>query len=400
MHRQTHLRSPARATPQTLTTRSPLRGAPWARALGLAALATVSMATQAQSTGNSSLTLYGLVDASVGRFTGAATGVNAQNKAVSKMEGGSLSTSRWGLRGNEDLGGGMSASLELSSFIRNDTGASGRNDAIPAPVNVAADPFFARAAWLGLSHKDFGRVRMGNVTTLLFLNAITSNAFGDATVLGPLNLATFVGGPLTGGTAWTNSVVYDTPSFAGFTGSAAYAASEGQGGANRALRLAYAKGPLATSLAWQSVNRNPLTFADGTSPNNTRAWQWAGSYDFTAVKVFAHLGRIDNKGTEAAPLNIAYRIWDVSASVPVGAGNVLAGYASRRTSDAVGPVPATSAGGNVQRKILTLGYDHWLSKRTDLYALVMRDTTRTNTVGAGMVNANGTSYAVGVRHTF
>ncbi len=185
MHRQTHLRSPARATPQTLTTRSPLRGAPWARALGLAALATVSMATQAQSTGNSSLTLYGLVDASVGRFTGAATGVNAQNKAVSKMEGGSLSTSRWGLRGNEDLGGGMSASFELSSFIRNDTGASGRNDAIPAPVNVAADPFFARAAWLGLSHKDFGRVRMGNVTTLLFLNAITSNAFGDATVLGP-----------------------------------------------------------------------------------------------------------------------------------------------------------------------------------------------------------------------
>lgn len=325
MHRQTHLRSPARATPQTLTTRSPLRGAPWARALGLAALATVSMATQAQSTGNSSLTLYGLVDASVGRFTGAATGVNAQNKAVSKMEGGSLSTSRWGLRGNEDLGGGMSASFELSSFIRNDTGASGRNDAIPAPVNVAADPFFARAAWLGLSHKDFGRVRMGNVTTLLFLNAITSNAFGDATVLGPLNLATFVGGPLTGGTAWTNSVVYDTPSFAGFTGSAAYAASEGQGGANRALRLAYAKGPLATSLAWQSVNRNPLTFADGTSPNNTRAWQWAGSYDFTAVKVFAHLGRIDNKGTEAAPLNIGYRIWDVSASVPVGAGNVLAG---------------------------------------------------------------------------
>ena len=140
-----------------------------------------------------------------------------------------------------------------------------------------------------------------------------------------MNLATFVGGPLTGGTAWTNSVVYDTPSFAGFTGSAAYAASEGQGGANRALRLAYAKGPLATSLAWQSVNRNPLTFADGTSPNNTRAWQWAGSYDFTAVKVFAHLGRIDNKGPEAAPLNIAYRIWDVSASVPVGAGNVLAG---------------------------------------------------------------------------
>lgn len=390
MQRQNHLFPPSGGHTLLPATGRAQRGAQWARALGLVTLATASMVVQAQSTGNSSLTLYGLVDASVGRFTGAATGVNAQNSAVSKMEGGSLSTSRFGLRGNEDLGGGLSASFELSSFIRNDTGASGRNDAIPAPVNVAADPFFARAAWLGLEHKDFGRVRLGNVTTLMFLNSITSNAFGDATVLGPLNLATFVGGPLTGGTAWTNSVVYDTPSFAGLTGSAAYAASEGQGGANRALRLAYKKGSFATSLAWQSVNRNPLTFADGTSPNNTRAWQWAGSYDFTAVKVFAHLGRIDNKGTEAAPLNVAYRLWDVSASVPVGAGNVLAGYASRRTSDAVGPVPATAAGGNVQRKILTVGYDYWLSKRTDLYALAMRDTTRTNTVGAGMVNANGT----------
>lgn len=325
MQRQNHLFPPSGGHTLLPATVRQRRGAQWTRALGLAAFATASMAAQAQATGNSSLTLYGLVDASVGRFTGAATGVNAQNSAVSKVEGGSLSTSRFGLRGNEDLGGGLTASFELSSFIRNDTGASGRNDAIPAPVNVAADPFFSRAAWVGLSHKDFGRVRLGNVTTLMFLNSITSNAFGDATVLGPLNLATFVGGPLTGGTAWTNSVVYDTPSFAGLTGSAAYAASEGQGGANRALRLAYKKGPFATSLAWQSVNRNPLTFADGTSPNNTRAWQWAGSYDFTAVKVFAHLGRIDNKGTEAAPLNVAYRIWDVSASVPVGAGNVLAG---------------------------------------------------------------------------
>jgi predicted porin len=63
-------------------------------------------------------------------------------------------------------------------------------------------------------------------------------------------------------------------------------------------------------------------------------------------------------------------------------------------------VPATAAGGNVQRKVFTVGYDHWLSKRTDLYALVMRDSTRTNTVGSGLLNASGTSFAVGVRHTF
>lgn len=366
----------------------------------LAALAAASVGAQAQSTGSSSVTLYGLIDASVGRFNGAAAGINAQNTAVSKVESGSLSTSRWGIRGNEDLGGGLSASFEMSSFFRNDTGAVGRNDAIGAPVNVAADPFFSRMAWVGLSHKDFGRVRLGNVTTLMFVNSISSNAFGDATVFGPLNLVTFIGSPLTGGTAWTNSVVYDSPNIAGFTGSAAYSAAEGQGGGNRALRVAYSNGPLATSLAWQSVKKNPLTFADGTSPNNTRSWQWAGSYDFKVAKVWAHLGRIENKGTEATPLNVSYKVWDLSASVPVGAGNILAGYASRRTSDAVGPIPATSAGGNVQRKVFTVGYDYWLSKRTDLYALAMRDSTRTNTVGSGLLNASGTSFAVGIRHTF
>lgn len=373
--------------------------APWARALGLAVLATVSMAAQAQ-TGSSSVTLYGIVDASVGRFNGAAAGINAQNSAISKVEGGSMSTSRWGMRGNEDLGGGLQASFEMSSFIRNDTGAAGRSDAIGAPVNVAADPFFSRMAWVALSHKDFGRVRLGNVTTLMFANSIGSNAFGDGTIFAPVNLVTFVGSPLTGGTAWTNSVVYDSPNIAGFTGAAAYAASEAQGGGNRALRVAYAQGPLATSLAWQSVKKNPQTFADGTSPNNTRSWQWAGSYDFKAVKLWAHLGRIENKGTEAAPLDVSYRVWDLSATVPVGNGNILAGYASRRTSDAVGPVPATAAGGNVQRKVFTVGYDYWMSKRTDLYAIVMRDSTRTNTVGSGLLNASGTSFAVGMRHAF
>ena len=158
--------------------------------------------------------------------------------------------------------------------------------------------------------------------------------------------------------------------------------------------MAYAQGPLATSLAWQSVKKNPQTFADGTSPNNTRSWQWAGSYDFKAVKLWAHLGRIENKGTEATPLDVSYKVWDLSATVPVGAGNILAGYASRRTSDAVGPVPATAAGGNVQRKVFTVGYDYWMSKRTDLYVAVMLDDEKL----PGF--KKGTTYVTGMRHSF
>lgn len=369
-------------------------------ASALAAFGTTSV--HAQPATGPGLQLYGLVDAAVGRFEGAAAGVNALDRPIGKLESGGMSTSHWGVRGNEDLGGGLTATFELSSFLRNDSGASGRSDALPAPVNVAADPVFSRAAWVGLAHPGWGRVRLGNVTSLLFLNSITSNAFGDSTVFGPLNLVTFIGAPLTGGTGWANSVVYDSPAWAGATVSAAHALSEGQGGGNSALRVAYGQGPFAASLAWQSVRKNPITFADGTSPNDTRAWQLAASYDFTAVKVFAHLGRIQNRGTAAAPLDLAYRVWDVSAAVPIGAGRLLAGYASRRTDDAVGPVPATVAGGNLQRRVFTVGYDYFLSKRTDVYLMALRDSTRTQTLPAPprVLEAQGTSFALGMRHRF
>jgi len=368
----------------------------------LALAAAAISGAHAQGTAGSSLQFYGLMDAGVGRFKGAPGGVNAQDEAQSRLNSGNLSTSHWGLRGSEDLGGGLSAAFELSSFVRIDTGQLGRNDAIGAPVNVAADPAFSRFAWVGLAHPAWGRVRLGNMSSLLFVNSITSNAFGDSTALSPLNLTTFIGSPLTGGTGWANSVTYETPVWSGVSAAAAYGLSEGQGGGNAALRLGYAQGPLAASLALQSVKRNPLTFADGTSPNDTRAWQLAASYDFSRMKLFAHLGGIQNRGTAAQPLDIAYRLWELSAAVPLGVGRLLAGYASRRTGDAVLAVPATAAGGNLQRKVLSLGYDHLLSKRTDAYLVLMRDQTRTQTLGAPAqaVEARGTSVAMGIRHRF
>ena len=351
---------------------------------------------------SANVTLFGIVDAYAGRFTGAPTGVSATDRSVIKLDAGGMSTSRFGMRGSESLGGGLNAVFELSAFFRNDTGAVGRNDAIGAPVNVAADPFFSRAAWVGLQSNDWGQIRLGNATTLFFVNAITSNAFGDSTVFSPLNLVTFVGGPLTGGGSWTDSVIYNTPNMGGVTLSAAHSLSENRGGGNTALRSVYAAGPLSVSGVWQKVDKNPLTFADGTSPNNTRAWQVAASYDFTVAKLFAHAGEIQNRGTETGPLNIKYSVYEASAQVPLGAGNILAGYAQRKTSDAVGLVPATAAGGNKSRKVFTLGYDYALSKRTDVYAMLMRDDTVTNVLpGPGtLTSAKATNFAVGVRHLF
>jgi predicted porin len=356
-------------------------------------------AAQAQT---SSVTLYGLMDLGLASMEGANTGVNASAVKNRQVINGALSTSHFGLRGTEDLGGGLAATFELSSFFRANTGQVGRGDATTTPVNVSADPFWSRQAWAGLGSTTFGRLRLGNSTTQLFFNTITSNAFADSTNFSPIVLVTFFGSALSGGTGWTNQIIYESPRFAGFSVNAAISASEGQGGRNGAVRAAYAAGPLAVSFAGQSVKKNPITFADGLSNNNTRSWQLAGSYDFSVVKVWAHLGRIDNRGTETTPLSLSYKIWDVSASVPLGAGKVLAGYAARKTSDTIAPVPATLNGGNIERKVLTVGYDHDLSKRTDVYALLMSDKTVTRTLPApgSLVSASGTSMAVGVRHRF
>jgi predicted porin len=348
------------------------------------------------------LELFGTLDAMAGRFKGINTGVNSLDRAIDKVDAGGLTTSYLGVRGGRDLSGGLTASFELASFVRNDVGDYGRSDAFGPPVNVSRDPFWSRAAWIGLTSKDFGRVRIGNMATLMFVNSITSNALGDSMALSPVNLLMFVNSPTTGGTSWTRSVTYDTPTWNGFYANAAVSVSEGQGGSNYGARVGYAQGALATTFAWQTVKKNPLTFADGTSANNSRSLLWSGSYDFQVAKVFANLGAITNLGTESAPTHIQYTVWSVSSQVPVPGGKVLLAYGSRDTDDKVGLVPTSLPGGNKERKILTLGYDYVLGPQTDAYLVAMHDQTVSNVLpGPGkLLTATGNGIGLGVRYRF
>ena len=67
----------------------------------------------------STVTLYGLIDAAVvyqnKQVGGSRTGIDA----------GQLATSRWGMRGSEDLGSGMKAFFNIESTLINDSGAAG-----------------------------------------------------------------------------------------------------------------------------------------------------------------------------------------------------------------------------------------------------------------------------------
>lgn len=93
----------------------------------------------------SSVTLYGIVDATI-HYT---TNANQAGNSLLRMDNGAVSNSRWGLKGSEDLGGGNKALFVLESGFDPDTG------------RVNSGGLFNRQSFVGLSNKDYGTLTLG-----------------------------------------------------------------------------------------------------------------------------------------------------------------------------------------------------------------------------------------------
>jgi predicted porin len=332
-----------------------------------AALAMAMSGAQAQS----SLQLMGTIDGFVGsmRMAGDAGRTPVVNS-------GGMTTSWFGFKGTEDLGGGLKANFALTSFLQADIGQPGR---------FAGDPFFSRDANVGLSG-GFGRISVGRDLAPNFLPTVIFNPFGDSFTFSPLVLHANV--PLFNGTNWApttpsdtgwgNEIVYTTPDFGGLSGNVHYQLGEvtnDTGPHNVGANLLYFHGPLAATAFYerdQISNPVPAPFAGGAVKTD---WMLGASYDFTAVKAYATYGK-----ARSSLANPTAKTVSLGASVPVGAGKVLAGVA--RTKVDLGDTRTTT----------TVGYDHNLSKRTDVYAMLMHDSI-TNF-------QKGDSFGVGVRHSF
>lgn len=114
----------------------------------------------------SSVTLYGVLDEFVGYQS---TKVNGKNTSLTALGNNGELTSRWGIRGTEDLGGGYRATFDLENGFDPGTG------------NVQnAYRFFDRQAWVGLS-APYGEVRLGRQNTPMFAWSGNLDAFSAAT---------------------------------------------------------------------------------------------------------------------------------------------------------------------------------------------------------------------------
>jgi predicted porin len=166
--------------------------------LALAALSAFATAAQAQS----SVSVYGIVDAGW---------VNVKDDATVNKTGGGLKTdnlvsSRLGFKGTEDLGGGLAANFMLEGTLDVVNGRMGKSDG--ASYVDASATVFNRAAWVGLSSKTLGEIRLGrqDLTNM-------SNFFAAvATTAGNLQQS-----PVTFATAdLAQAVNYISPTYAGF----------------------------------------------------------------------------------------------------------------------------------------------------------------------------------------
>lgn len=318
----------------------------------LAAAAVLAIGASA-AMAQSNVTLYGLIDLSAGR-TQAPGGT-----ATKGIDSGKMTTSYWGLRGTEDLGGGLKAVFTIESFMRNDTGSAGRFD---------ADTLWARNAFVGLEG-GFGSVTLGRNTTSLFVQTLIFNAFGDSFGYSPSIRHYFTSNTVTGDTGWSDSIRWQSPRMGGLSGTVHVAAGEGNGGRNVGASLSYFGGPLGAGFAYQKVEK-------GSTVADTTSWQLAGSYDLGAAKLFGQVGKVDNDTSGRD-----FKILGVGATVPVASvGAVRVQYGQLK--------PDVGA----KRKTLTLGYTHNLSKRTELYGVVMNDKQ------TGL--SAGNNFGVGVRHRF
>jgi len=105
-------------------------------------------AAQAQSSG---VTLYGTLDQYLNTMR------SSSGASIKSLEDGQYLRSRFGVRGAEDLGGGLSAKFQLEGGFGANTGTS-----------ADATRFWDRQAWVGLDQAGYGEIRLGRQNGPIF----------------------------------------------------------------------------------------------------------------------------------------------------------------------------------------------------------------------------------------
>jgi predicted porin len=315
----------------------------------------------------SSVTLFGIVDLAARNVKNGAGDVNSLSPSGS-------ATARLGLRGVEDLGGGMRAGFWLEGDLAADVGQSaGQSWQRRSTVSVMG---------------GFGEIRLGRDYTPDFWNHTLFDPFATAGVGNSLNTFPTLNG--NDNVRANNSIGYLLPAMGGFYGQIMHAFPEGATGRrHNGFRLGYAAGPINVAV---SHGRNKIG-----APAYERT-NLGGQYTFGKSNVVFQYNK--GKATGGADNGFSVTHMLIGGRFSVGDGIIKASYIR---SDGKG-----ANRNNQDATQIALGYEQPLSRRTALfghYARINNKSQARYTMAGGPaalnpLGANTTGYEFGVRHSF
>ncbi len=303
-------------------------------------IALAVLAASGAAMAQSSVTLYGVADLSLAK----ASGSSMQMSGNGVLNNGN---SRLGVRGVEDLGGGLKASFNFEQGINAESGAT---DAVT----------FQRNAWMALQG-GFGRIQMGRTLTPSFFGVAAWELTGTANYSAVGNQFGFAGvGPR------SDSVFQYTFAANGFQGTLGYIAKPDNGGNSKYdLNAIYAQGPLAVALSYNKTQTLKGNMALGAK------------YDFGS---FVLAGSLQNAGGPSKGFTIG-------GTVPLGAFAVTLDIAREN-------------GTGMKNTDFVLEGKYALSKRTFAYAVYYKDGDANGALPGGFATGAKNHFGVGLRHNF
>ncbi len=346
-------------------------------------IALAVLAASGAAMAQSSVSLFGIVDAGIGYVNKA----DADGNAKYGLGTSGNSTSRIGFRGTEDLGGGLKAGFWLEGEVFAD---HGNGDAKANGLN------FKRRSTVSLEG-NFGELRLGRDQVAGYNKTSSYDVFGQ-TGIGQFAAWNNWADPTTkgdeNGIRSNNLVSYYTPNFSGFKGGLSYGFDEqttGKSGRYIGGNVSYDNGPISVAVSYDRLNL-PVLALDG----HRDAFTVGASYNFGVAKLsgIAQQQKYKNSVDSGKFNNYA-----VGVSAPVGgAGEVKLQYAmyDQKAFDA-------------KAQQLSLGYVHNLSKRTAVYGTVAYlKNDKGSALGlqskgvntAGFDGKKQTGVQVGLRHAF
>jgi predicted porin len=344
--------------------------------LALAVLGAFAGGASAQS----SVTIYGQIDQGITKGNGgtaANQGANGTSKAWQIKQAHS---SRLGFRGNEDLGGGLSAQFLIEHRFQPDTGAGSSS-------GTATSVFWDGGSYVQLTSAAVGSVYFGRwYTPAFWINLKTDPfAYDGVAQVGSKGFANFLTpGPNGPGVRTSNTVGYKTPNWGGLTANVATGLGEGSttNGRDTGLNVEYTAGPIYAGFGYEKVKGVVSGAAAGSGVDGNSLVNIGFAWNFGVVRPMAYYARSKTGPTSA----LTNKMVSIGATAPIGPGVLKAVYYR------LDPDGDT----NTQTKF-GIGYDYFLSKRTRIYGDY--STAKQETTAATKLT-NNNAFNLGVRHDF